>query len=99
MIALLVVMAGVYYKIKSDLAQSVKPQVEQRVATVKEVEQQTASSTNMIVTPTLIPSVTPVAISSQQDLATQQTSLDTTDISSVSAGLDANELDASQFTQ
>jgi hypothetical protein len=47
--------------------------------------------------PTITPTVTPVTITTKQDLATQQTALDSTDLTSVLKDLELNSSDSSQF--
>lgn len=43
--------------------------------------------------------VTPVPITTKQDLTTQQNALDSADMTEITAGLDQNSKDASQFAQ
>lgn len=85
-VLLLVVVGGMYMKEKQAF---VATQTQEHVA-------QTAQQTPQ---EQLQQSVTPVPVATKADLTVQQNALDSTDMNSISLGLDQNSADASSFSQ
>jgi len=101
LIALIVALAlvgGVYFKMRSDIltAQSKQNVVPTAMPTP------TSLPLSFFVEPTsaiVKPALSPVVVQSKQDVLSQDAALDSIDLSSVSAELDKNILDATDFAQ
>lgn len=89
-VVMLLIVVGVFYN-KSKTANPVPKQNE----TQSKIEQPVGIASD----DQLQDSVTPIPITTTQDLSTQLSSLDGTDIDSISVGLEQNSADASQFSQ
>ena len=94
LIVSLAVVGGIYYKIRLDtlsaankqnITSSIKPQAKQ------------AEAPPAIPTSILQPKISPIKVSTSADLTAQQSTLDTIDMSTISAELDKNVVDASSF--
>ena len=73
------------------------PQTKKPVITSQTQENTQAIDKTSKVEPTQ--TVMPVTVNSKEDLTTQQKALDNTDLTAITAGLDQNTNDASQFSQ
>lgn len=95
----LFVIGGMYYKSKLQIQNKNKSL--QLVTDLKEKDQQAQDvlkqTAKVTVQPTEQPKMTPVTIKNQQDLSTQQALLDSSDMTSITKGLEDNSADSSQF--
>lgn len=95
------VIGGMYYKSRLQIQIQNKNQTVQQGADLKVKDQQIQDALKQIakvtVQPTVQPTVTPIIVKTKQDLTTQQTVLDSTDMTSITKGLEDNIADSSQF--
>lgn len=92
----LFIIAGIYYK--STQAKKLTNSSQTAVQTAEEKAQQ--KELQMAIDKakaTPFPTVTPVTVTSQKDLTTQQSALDSTDLNDLSKGLEMNASDSSEF--
>ncbi|MFH0772831.1 MAG: hypothetical protein V1922_00785, partial [bacterium] len=85
------------YKNKLDSIDALSTKMRGNTTTQKVIPTQTnlSASEGGKITPQ--PTVTPVSVTTKEDLTIQQNALDNTDLSSISSGLDQNTLDATGF--
>lgn len=97
----LVIIGGMYFKAKLSSKIQLQNQTAQQVAEKKKqqdlAQQASQQSEKVTPTPSPAPTVTPVSITTKQDLTTQQTALDNSDMTDITKGLEENEADSSQF--
>lgn len=95
------IIGGMFYKSQLSAKMALESKIAKQVADQKAKEQQAelvVQQTSQTGQTTVLPTVAPVVVTTEKDLATQQTALDNLDLSEVMNGLNQNMVDYSDFT-